>query len=46
MTNTRLRLAFVGETMLPPRAPVFWKRGEPSGSPHPSPAHPSTKVAA
>jgi hypothetical protein len=46
MTNARLRRAFVGVTTFPPRAPFFWKRGEPSGSPHPSPAQASTEVAA
>ena len=44
MTNARLRPAFAGETMFPPRAPFFLRAwgllqmpGEPPGSPRPTP---------
>jgi hypothetical protein len=39
MTNTRLRLAFTGETMFPPCAPFFSKPWETSRFPTPLPAH-------
>ena len=42
--NARLRLAFVGETMFPPRAPFFPAQGT-SRFPAPLPAHPTTEVA-
>jgi hypothetical protein len=38
MTNARLRLAFVGETMFPPRAPFFLKAWGTSRFPTPLPA--------
>jgi hypothetical protein len=43
--NARLRLAFVGETMFPPRTPFFAGRREPPGSPHPSPHAPTGAAA-
>jgi hypothetical protein len=39
MTNTRLRLAFVGETMFPPRAPFFLKTWGTSRFPTPLHTH-------
>jgi hypothetical protein len=39
MTNARLQLAFVGETVFPPRAPVFLRAWEASRFPTPLPAH-------
>jgi hypothetical protein len=38
MTNTRLRLAFAGETMFPPRTPFFSKTW--GTSRFPTPLHP------
>ncbi len=45
MTNARLRLAFVGETMFPPRDTLLLKAWGTSRFPTPLPAHLSTKVA-
>jgi hypothetical protein len=39
MSNARLRLAFVGETMFPPRAPFFLRAWGTSRFPTPLPAH-------
>ena len=43
--NARLRLAFVGETMFPPRAPFFLKTWGTSRFPTPLPTHVATEVA-
>ena len=43
--NARLRLAFVGETMFPPRAPFFLRAWGTSRFPTPLPAaHRATEV--
>ena len=39
MTNARLRLAFAGETMFPPRAPFFLRAWGTSRFPTPLPTH-------
>jgi hypothetical protein len=39
MSNARLRLAFVGETMFPPRAPFFLRTWGTSRFRTPFPAH-------
>jgi hypothetical protein len=39
MTTARLRLAFAGETMFPPRAPFFLRSWGTSRFPTPLPAH-------
>lgn len=39
MTNTRLRLVFVGETVFPPRAPFFLEAWETSRFPTPLHGH-------
>jgi hypothetical protein len=39
MSNARLRLAFAGETMFPPRAPVFLRAWGTSRFSTPVPAH-------
>jgi hypothetical protein len=39
MTNARLRLAFAGETMFPPRAPFFLNTWETSRFPSPLHGH-------
>jgi hypothetical protein len=44
MSNARLRLAFVGETMFPPRTPFFWRAWGISRFPTPLPAHTPTEV--
>jgi len=44
MNNARLRLAFVGETMFPPRAPFFLKTWGTSRFPTPLPVHGPTEV--
>jgi len=46
MSNARLRLAFVGETMFPPRAPLVLKAWGTSRFPTPFPAHAPSGVAA
>ncbi len=44
MTNARLRLAFAGETMFPPRAPFFRRVWGTSRFPTPLHAHWATEV--
>jgi hypothetical protein len=44
MTNARLRPAFAGETMFPPRAHFFLKASGTSRFPTPLHAHGPTKV--
>jgi len=39
MNNARLRLAFAGETMFPPRAPFFLRAWGTSRFPTPFPTH-------
>jgi len=45
MSNARLRLAFVGETMFPPRGPLLLNPWGTSRFPTPLPAHATTEVA-
>ena len=44
MSVARFRLAPVGETMFPPRAPCFWRAWGTSRFPTPFPAHGPTEV--
>jgi hypothetical protein len=44
MSNAHLQLAFVGETMFPPRAPFFLRTWGTSRFPTPLPAHGRTEV--
>ena len=44
MANARLRLAFAGETMLPPRAPFFLRAWGTSRFPTPLHAHRATSA--
>ena len=44
MSNARLRLAFAGETMFPPRAPFFVRAWGTSRFPTPLHAHGPTEV--